>query len=83
MVQKIRQIGNSKGIIIPKTFIDTCSIKEEVKISVKNGSIIISPLDNSVRNGWREQFEKALQNNEVPDNSDFEVIINEFDSDEW
>lgn len=83
MTQKIRQIGNSSGIIIPKAYMKACNIQDDVTISVKDGSIIITPAKNEAREGWDEQFEKAICNGELLDENEFESLVNEFDEDEW
>lgn len=83
MTQKIRQIGNSSGIIIPKAYMKACNIQDDVIISVKDGSIIITPIKNEARKGWDEQFKNAFANGELPDGNEFDSLTNEFDEDEW
>jgi antitoxin MazE len=83
MVQKIRNIGNSNGVIIPKSFLKACDIQDSVKIELKDGSIIITPVKGDPRKGWDEQFERAIANGELPDENEFESVTNEFDEDEW
>lgn len=40
-------------------------------------------LENEVRKGWDEQFEKAIVNGELPDRNEFGNIKNIFDEREW
>ena len=56
MKSSIRSIGNSKGIIIPQSFLKQCFIEEEVNIEVKDNHIVITPADNVKRKGWAEAF---------------------------
>jgi antitoxin MazE len=81
MVLKLRKIGNSAGILLSKTLIEQCSIKDEVSVTVKNGSIIITPVKKKPRDGWEEQFIKAGSQN---DNEKLMGDIkNKFDEEEW
>jgi antitoxin MazE len=54
MKTKITNIGNSKGIIIPKTIIEQCGLKERVTLEVKDNCLVISPTSNHLRQGWSE-----------------------------
>ena len=44
MKASIIKIGNSKGVRIPKVLLEEAKFGEEVDISLKNGSLVISPL---------------------------------------
>ncbi len=50
----IRNIGNSKGIIIPKYFLDKYNFKNAVEIKEGEHSIIIKPLEE------KSLFQKKL-----------------------
>lgn len=52
---QIVKIGNSRGIRIPKPFIDQTRLGNEVEIAVQRGTIVIRPLSRP-RSGWAEQF---------------------------
>lgn len=57
MYTQIRQIGNSKGIIIPAAFLTEVGFKDTVDISVKNHQLIITSAVKQVkkpRQGWAE-----------------------------
>lgn len=83
MVQKIRSIGNSNGVIIPQSYIKACDIQDSVKIELKDGSIIITPVKDESRKDWDEQFERAIANGELPHENEFESLTNDFDENEW
>ena len=51
---KISNIGNSKGIIIPKVIIEQCDFKERVNLEVKDNCLIISSRSHNHRQGWEE-----------------------------
>lgn len=49
------KIGNSRGIRIPKLFIDQTRLGNEVEIAVQRGALVIRPIARP-RSGWAEQF---------------------------
>jgi len=81
MQSTIRNIGNSKGIIIPQNFLKQCLIENEVIMEVKDNTIVISPVDRVPRQGWADQFQKA---NSLTDNEIFvDHSTSSFDDEEW
>ncbi len=58
MRTNIVKIGNSKGLILPKTILEKYQITKEVNIQLRDEYLIIEPVDKP-RNGWDEQFVKA------------------------
>ncbi len=81
MIIKVRKIGNSAGIILSKSIIEQCAIKDEVKIEVKGDSIIIKPVPKKLRENWEESFIKA---GSLTDHSAIlPTISNNFDDEEW
>ena len=54
MEAKITKIGNSQGIIIPKTIIEQCNLIDKVNLEVKDNNLIISPVVKNPRQGWEE-----------------------------
>ena len=81
MIIKVRKIGNSVGILLPKAIMDQCAIKDEVSLEVKENSIIIQSTKKKSRQGWEEAFLKAGSLN------DQELLMgefsNSFDKEEW
>ena len=71
MQSTIRNIGNSKGVILPQNFLKQCFIENEITIEVKNNTIVISPVENNKRKGWAEAFKEMAKNGDdeliVPD----------------
>lgn len=49
------KIGNSRGIRIPKLFIEQTNLGNEVEIAVQRGTLVIRSL-SLPRSGWAEQF---------------------------
>ncbi len=48
MRQKIRKIGNSRGIIIPRHLLQELDLPEVVDISLTEGSLLITPLNRKI-----------------------------------
>ena len=48
MKQKIRKIGNSKGIIIPRYLLQEIGSPEVVDLSLTKGSLSITPLNSKI-----------------------------------
>ena len=73
MTTSIRNIGNSKGIILPKNILAQCEIGKDVSIEVKHNSIIITaaPKPKSKRKGWEKAFKEMAKNGDdvlmIPD----------------
>ena len=56
-------IGNSKGIRIPKSILETCGLEEEIEMVIQKDGLILRPL-LEVRSGWDKSFKAMSANNE-------------------
>ena len=56
----IRKMGNSSGVIIPKSMLMEIGIAagDTVDLSLENGRIAITPIKRRPREGWAEAFEE-------------------------
>lgn len=54
MIARLVPIGNSRGIRIPKAILEQCEISESVELAVKGRQIIVSPVREQPRQGWRK-----------------------------
>lgn len=59
MTVKLVQIGNSKGIRIPRSFIKETGLGDEVNLRREGRHLIIEPAKNP-RAGWEEQIKKVI-----------------------
>jgi antitoxin MazE len=59
----VRQIGNSKGVIIPASFLVEAGLQNEVEMSLDNRSIIITPVKKELRKGWFDGYSAADDEN--------------------
>lgn len=79
----IIQIGNSRGIRLPKAWLQACNLEDanEVEVEIKKKGLVILRPQNT-RAAWEEAFNKmsAMNDDEllIPDE-----LENEWDRDEW
>lgn len=60
MKASIIQIGNSRGVRIPKAFLDQAGLRDDVEIEVRGSQIVVrAPRDP--REGWDEAFRKMAE----------------------
>ncbi len=77
-------IGHSQGIRIPNILIEEAHLKNrELQFKVVTEGLLISPVQKTVREGWKESIEAILkeQGQEAPDQEwlDAPLVSNE----EW
>jgi antitoxin MazE len=58
------QIGNSKGIRLPKSVLENCHIKDAVDLKIENESIILRSLQTAPRANWENAFQKMAEAND-------------------
>lgn len=80
---QIRRIGNSQGIILPRTLLQQTGIENEADLTIRDGAIVLRPVKSNPRAGWDELFRKAVEDGHTPDKDLFENMSNNFDQDEW
>jgi len=56
----IRKLGNSSGVIIPKSMLTEIGLAagDAVDLSLEDGRIAITPVKRRPREGWAEAFEE-------------------------
>ncbi|EOQ89711.1 antidote-toxin recognition MazE [Leptospira yanagawae serovar Saopaulo str. Sao Paulo = ATCC 700523] len=71
------QVGNSKGIRIPKAILAECQIEDAVELQLEGDKIIISPYKGRPRQGWATQFQEMAKQDDdsllLPDVLELEV----------
>jgi len=58
MKTKIVKIGNSRGVRIPKSFIEESGLQNEVELEINDGRIIIKPISKP-RETWSMSFRSS------------------------
>ena len=62
---KLIQIGNSRGIRIPKALIESAGLEDiELKLEAVRGALFVKPVKQP-RQGWAERVEAAIERGEV------------------
>ncbi|WP_187261159.1 AbrB/MazE/SpoVT family DNA-binding domain-containing protein [Pontibacter beigongshangensis] len=59
----IIQIGNSKGLRLPKSILERYNIKDKVELILEKGQIILKPVEQP-RKGWDKAFRQMHENGE-------------------
>ena len=81
MKTELVQIGNSRGIRIPKPLIEQCGLGDVVELRVQNDCLVISP-ERRPRQGWEEAF--CMAGPPIHDDMLLEAAEpSEFDRKEW
>jgi antitoxin MazE len=62
MLLSVIQIGNSKGIRLPKALLEQCEIEDKVELEVKGKEIVLRPAKKQPREGWAAAFAAMAEN---------------------
>jgi antitoxin MazE len=82
MKTSIIQIGNSKGIRIPKSLLEQYQLTGEIElIPSKSGLLITS--SSKPRNGWEEAFKNSALEQKDSDGLAWQSFSNKFDNEDW
>jgi len=78
MFASVVQIGNSRGIRIPKKILHELNIKDEVELIINKDKLIIKAVEKKPRQGWSEAFAKMSNDKSdkllIPENIDDETF---------
>jgi len=78
MLASVVQIGNSRGIRLPKSIIHELKIKDEVELIINKDELVIKGVKKRPRQGWDEAFAKMSTDKAdkllLPDNIDNEIF---------
>jgi antitoxin MazE len=81
MKAELVRIGNSRGIRIPKPFLEQCGFEDAVDLRIENNCLVIAPARRP-REGWEEAFRAAGPS--VHDELPLETLPpNRFDREDW
>ena len=75
MELSVINIGNSKGIRLPKTIIEQYNINEKLEMILEKGRIVLTPKTNP-RKGWEKSFMQMSAN------GDDKLLMNDVFEDE-
>ncbi len=60
MKATIIQIGNSRGVRIPKAILDQAGLRDDVEMELRGSQIVLRALKNP-REGWGEAFQRMAE----------------------
>lgn len=80
MKVKIIEIGNSKGIRLPKSLLKQLGLKNEVQLEATKNSLIIRP-SNTARFDWAKSFHAMTKSSDDILLDDY--TPNSWDNEEW
>ena len=78
---RIVRIGNSRGIRIPKLFLDQTNFGNEVELELQENRIVIRSSKSS-RHGWEEQFKMMAEQGDDR-LLDEAVQLSSWDEEDW
>jgi len=82
MVIKLVQIGNSRGIRLPKQIIEQFSFSDEIEAEIKKDGLFLKK-KTTPRAGWKKQILKEIKKSGCPEMLIPDNIQNDFDKNEW
>jgi len=77
MKSTVRKIGNSRGVLIPASFLAACEIENEIELRLDGNRIVIEPV-RAPRAGWFENYQP-----EADDDAWSELVETESDNEDW
>ena len=60
MQTKLVKIGNSFGVRLPKTVIETCGFETDLDLTIKGKSVVLTA-DKQPRQGWQEAIQDEIK----------------------
>jgi len=83
MITKVINIGNSRGIRLPKSIIEQSGLIDEAELIVQDDKIIIKPVSRT-RENWENAFQIMRQkNDDMLLNADSLNLQTAWDIEEW
>lgn len=83
MKTRLKKIGNSRGIALPKNLLEQYQFEDEAEIVRQKNGLLIMPLKIKPREQWEELLKKAEKEGHTPDSALLEGFENSFDKTEW
>ena len=82
MKTNLIQIGNSKGIRIPKTLIEQYQLSGEIDLIPSTAGLMIAA-SKKPRSNWEDLFKTSMIAKNEMDSMAWRNIANKFDNEEW
>jgi antitoxin MazE len=72
MLTKIRKLGNSRGVLIPKPLLKQAGLEEQAEILVEGNTLVLRKPKRTPRQGWAEAAK------EIAARSEDELVLGDF-----
>ncbi|SMO65767.1 AbrB/MazE/SpoVT family DNA-binding domain-containing protein [Solitalea koreensis] len=83
-IATVKRYGNSQGVLITKSFLESVNFSNKVEIVAVAGKIIITPVKENPLDDWDKQFEAAIAAGQLPEETaELGHFDNESDKTEW
>lgn len=79
---RVINIGNSRGIRIPKILLDQLGFEEEVELAIRRNQLIVRPVRRP-RRGWDEQFALMAERGDDRLLDEGAASFTRWDAEEW
>ncbi|HEY8665743.1 MAG TPA: hypothetical protein VIL86_03715 [Tepidisphaeraceae bacterium] len=87
MTTKLVAIGNSKGLRLSKAILEAARLKDEVRVQVEAGKLIVTPAGRrrNPRKGWSEAIREEIERGGPLEAIDpaWESLANAWDEEGW
>ena len=64
MIVPVIQVGNSRGIRLPKSVLQKLNLKDNVEMVINDDELVIKSVVKKTREGWNEAFAKMSKEKE-------------------
>jgi antitoxin MazE len=64
MIVPVVQVGNSRGIRLPKNILQRLNFEDKVEITIQDDELVVKSVVKKARQGWNEAFSKMSENTE-------------------
>lgn len=83
MKLKIVQIGNSRGIRLPKPMLEQAGIDQEVEVETEGHTLVLRPVRKAARQGWAKEFQAMAERGDDQLVDGAAGLTTEWDRAEW
>lgn len=76
------QIGNSRGIRIPKAYLEQCQLNDQVELELRDDHLVVRPAKRP-RSGWDDAFHQMRERGDDALLDEASLPATEWDVTEW
>jgi len=64
MLTKIRKLGNSRGVLIPKPLLEQAGLEDQAEILIEGNTLVLRRPKRAPRQGWAEDSKRIAARGE-------------------